>query len=192
MLGELDGATTPRLTALHALLRDAFEPNAIITPNIWGYLWGKLGYGAMLFAQALGEKGIADCLARPELLPLWRALGGEAIAVARAEGVTPLGFNGFDPAAFSPGATEAQAAASVAAMVEFNRPNAKTHSGVWRDLWVRRRRTEVDVQIAPIADDRREARHRPAPRCARLVAMTHECEAGTRPMSDANLTEMLP
>jgi 2-dehydropantoate 2-reductase len=191
VLGELDGATTPRLTALHALLRDTFEPNAITTPNIWGYLWGKLGYGAMLFAQALGEKGIADCLARPELLPLWRALGGEAIAVARAEGVTPLGFNGFDPAAFSPGATEAHAAASVAAMVEFNRPNAKTHSGVWRDLWVRRRRTEVDVQIAPIATI--GAKHGlPCPAVRALVAMTHECEAGTRPMSDANLTELLP
>lgn len=191
VLGELDGSTTPRLTALHALLRDTFEPDAIITPNIWGYLWGKLGYGAMLFAQALGEKGIADCLARPDLLPLWRALGGEAIAVARAEGVTPLGFNGFDPAAFAPGATEAQAAASVAAMVAFNRPNAKTHSGVWRDLWVRQRRTEVDVQIAPIATI--GAKHGlPCPAVRALVAMTHECEAGTRPMSDANLTELLP
>jgi 2-dehydropantoate 2-reductase len=190
VLGELDGTTTPRLTALHALLSTVFEPNAIITPNIWGYLWGKLGYGAMLFAQALGEKGIADCLARPELLPLWRALGAEAIAVARAEGITPLGFNGFDPAAFLPGATEAQAAASVAAMVEFNRPNAKTHSGVWRDLWVRHRRTEIDVQIAPIATI--GATHGiDCPAVQRLVAMTHECEAGTRPMSDANLTEML-
>ena len=190
VLGELDGTTTPRLTALHALLSHHFEPNAIITPNIWGYLWGKLGYGAMLFAQALGEKGIADCLARPELLPLWRALGAEAIAVAGAEGVTPLGFNGFDPAAFSPGATEAQAAASVAAMVEFNRPNAKTHSGVWRDLWVRHRRTEIDVQIAPIATI--GATHGiDCPAVRRLVAMTHQCEAGTRPMSDANLTELL-
>jgi 2-dehydropantoate 2-reductase len=191
VLGELDGATTPRLTALHALLRDSFEPGAITTGNIWGYLWGKLGYGAMLFAQALGEKGIADCLARPELLPLWRALGGEAIAVARAQRITPLGFNGFDPAAFAPGATQAQAAASVAAMVEFNRPNAKTHSGVWRDLWVRRRRTEVDVQIAPIAAI--GAKHGvDCPAVRALVAMTHECEAGTRPMSDANLTELLP
>jgi len=190
VLGELDGAATPRLAALHALLRDAFEPDAVTTGNIWGYLWGKLGYGAMLFAQALGEKGIADCLARPELLPLWRALGGEAIAVARAEGVTPLGFNGFDPEAFSPGATEAQAAASVAAMVAFNRPNAKTHSGVWRDLWVRRRRTEIDVQIAPIAEI--GAKHGvDCPTVRRLVAMTHECEAGTRPMSDANLTELM-
>ena len=67
VLGELDGAMTPRLEALHAVMRD-FEPDAITTPDIWSYLWGKLGYGAMLFAQALGQKGIADCLARPELL----------------------------------------------------------------------------------------------------------------------------
>ncbi len=77
---------TPRLAALHAVMRD-FEPDAITTPDIWSYLWGKLGYGAMLFAQALGQKGIADCLARPELLPLWRRLGEEAIVVAQAEGV---------------------------------------------------------------------------------------------------------
>ena len=82
VLGELDGAMTPRLAALHAVMRD-FEPDAITTPDIWSYLWGKLGYGAMLFAQALGQKGIADCLARPELLPLWRRLGEEAIVVAR-------------------------------------------------------------------------------------------------------------
>ena len=67
VLGELDGAMTPRLEALLAVMRD-FEPDAITTPDIWSYLWGKLGYGAMLFAQALGQKGIADCLARPELL----------------------------------------------------------------------------------------------------------------------------
>ena len=74
VLGELDGAMTPRLAALHTVMRD-FEPDAITTADIWSYLWGKLGYGAMLFAQALGQKGIADCLARSELLPLWRRLG---------------------------------------------------------------------------------------------------------------------
>jgi hypothetical protein len=30
-----------------------FEPGAVLTDNIWGYLWGKLAYGAMLFATAL-------------------------------------------------------------------------------------------------------------------------------------------
>lgn len=190
VLGELDGRMTPRLEELHRLML-AFEPDAVTAPDIWSYLWGKLGYGAMLFAQALGDLGIADCLARPELLPVWRRLGGEAVAVARAEGVSPRGFNGFDPAAFAPEATEDAAAACVAAMVAFNRPSAKTHSGVWRDLAIRRRRTEVDAQIAPIAAI--GTRHGlPCPGVRRLVAMIHEVEAGQRRQSDANLLELLP
>lgn len=189
VLGELDGRMTERLARLHATLL-AFEPNAITTPAIWGYLWGKLGYGAMLFAQALGAAGIADCLARPELLKLWRALGQEAVTVALAEGVEPQGFNGYEPKAFAPGAAAEAAAASVAAMVAFNRPNAKTHSGVWRDLWVRHRTTEVDAQIAPIAEV--GARHGIAcPKVRALVAQIHECETGARAMDDNNLMELL-
>ena len=135
-------------------------------------------------------KGIADCLARPELLPAWRALGSEAVQVAVAEGVDPLGFNGFDPAAFSPGASEDAARGSVAAMVAFNRPNAKTHSGVWRDLAVRKRRTEVDLQIAPIAEI--GARHGiDCPAVRRLVSLIHEVEDGRRTLSDDNLLELL-
>ncbi|HEY7578658.1 MAG TPA: 2-dehydropantoate 2-reductase N-terminal domain-containing protein [Acetobacteraceae bacterium] len=188
VLGELDGAMTPRLAALHAVMRD-FEPDATTTPQIWSYLWGKLGYGAMLFAQALGQQGIADCLARPELLALWRRLGQEAIVVARAEGVEPRGFNGYDVAAFAPAASEDAARQSVAAMVAFNRTSAKTHSGVWRDLAIRRRRTEVDVQIAPIAEI--GERHGIDCRATRrLVAMIHEVEEGRRPMTDDNLLEL--
>jgi 2-dehydropantoate 2-reductase len=188
VLGELDGTMTPRLAALLAVMRD-FEPDAIATPAIWSYLWGKLGYGAMLFAQALGQLGIAECLARPELLGLWRRLGEEAIAVARAEGVEPRGFNGYNIEAFAPGASEGAARDSIAAMVAFNRTSAKTHSGVWRDLAVRRRRTEVDVQIAPIAEI--GARHGIDCRATRrLVAMIHEVEQGRRAMTDDNLLEL--
>ena len=190
VLGELDGRMTPRLEALHGLMR-LFEPDAVAVPDIWSYLWGKLGYGAMLFAQALGEASIADCLARPELLPVWRALGGEAVTVALAEGVEPLGFNGFDPEAFRPGASEAAARASVAAMVEFNRPSAKTHSGVWRDIAVRRRLTEVDAQILPIAEI--GATHGLAcPATRKLVELIHAAERHERPQSDAMLLELLP
>lgn len=189
VLGEIDGRMTPRLAALHQMLL-AFEPEAIMTPDIWSYLWGKLGYGAMLFAQALGQKGIADCLARPELLPVWQALGQEAVAVALAEGVVPRGFNGFDPAAFRPGASLAAVQASVDAMVAFNRPSAKTHSGVWRDLAVRRRQTEVDVQIAPIVTIG-ERHGLPCPTIQKLVSLIHQAEQG-RPLSDDTLLELLP
>ncbi len=190
VLGEVTGRMTPRLAELHAVMLQ-FEPNAITTDAIWGYLWGKLGYGAMLFAQALGMAGIADCLARPELLPVWRALGREAVEVALAEGVDPKGFNGYDPAAFMPNADPKLAEKAVADLVTFNRPNAKTHSGVWRDLAIRKRRTEVDVQIAPIATI--GATHGiDCPTITKLVQMIHECEAGTRQLDDANLLELIP
>jgi 2-dehydropantoate 2-reductase len=189
VLGELDGTVTARLRGLHARIQ-AFEPDAIITEHIWSYLWGKLGYGSLLFAQATGQLGIADCLARPELLPLWRELAGEVVQVALAEGIEPRGFNGFDPAAFGHGTTEDRARDSVAAMVAFNRPNAKTHSGVWRDLAIRRRRTEVDAHVASVVHI--GCRHGIAcPKLASLVAMIHEIEDGKRPLSDDNLAELL-
>lgn len=190
VLGELDGRTTPRLEALHATIRDGFEPDAIITDSVQSYLWGKLGYLTLLYAQALGQLGIADCLARPELLPLWRAICGEVHAVATAVGAGQRGFNGFDPAAFAPGATEAEAHRSVDAMVAFNRPNAKTHSGIWRDLAIRKRRTEVDMQIVPIATI--GAEHGvDCPKCRKLAAMIHEIEEGKRTLNDDNLLELL-
>lgn len=189
VLGELHGRITPRLTALHALMSE-FEPGVITTENIWGYLWGKLGYGAMLFAQALGEKGIADCLARPEMMPVWRAIGREVNEVTLAEGITPMGFNGYDPNAFMPNAPRELAERAVADLVVFNRPSAKTHSGIWRDLFVRKRRTEVDVQIKPIADI--GAKHGIAtPTISKLVALIHEIEDGKRAMSDDNLLELI-
>jgi 2-dehydropantoate 2-reductase len=189
VLGEIDGQITARLHELHGLIR-AFEPDAIITEHIWSYLWGKLGYGSLLFAQATGQLGIADCLARPELLPLWRDLAAEVVQVALAEGIEPHGFNGFDPAAFRPGVTGDRVRDSVAAMVAFNRPNAKTHSGVWRDLAIRKRRTEVDAQVGSVV--RIGRRHGIAcPHLEALVWMIHEIEDGKRPLSDDNLRELL-
>jgi 2-dehydropantoate 2-reductase len=190
VLGELHGRTTERLCVLHAILSE-FEPDALITDNIWGYLWGKLGYGAMLFAQALGAKGIADCLARPELMSVWRAIGREVNEVTLAEGITPMGFNGYDPNAFMPNAPLELAEQAIAQLVSFNRPSAKTHSGIWRDLFVRRRATEVDVQIKPIADIGAQ-QGIATPTISKLVAMIHEIENGKRAMSDDNLLELIP
>jgi 2-dehydropantoate 2-reductase len=189
VLGELDGQMTARLDALHRVMRD-FDKDAITTDKIFSYLWGKLAYASLLFAQALGDASIADCLARPELLPLWQRLAGETVRVAVAEGVEPLGFNGFDPRAFMPGATTDDARRCIDAMVAFNRPNAKTHSGVWRDLAVRKRPTEVDFQLAPIARIG-EGHGLASPTIKKLVELIHEIETGKRPLADSNLNALL-
>jgi 2-dehydropantoate 2-reductase len=185
VLGEIDGRMTPRLGALHRIIRD-FEPGAIVTDNIWGYLWGKLGYGALLFATALTNESIADALAAPRHFALYRALASEVMAVALAEGIRPEGFNGFDPGAFMPDADTALAERSMAAMVTHNRGSAKSHSGIWRDLAVRKRKTEIDAQIAIIAEIA-AALGQKAPLTRRLVELIHDIEDGRRQLDIANL-----
>jgi 2-dehydropantoate 2-reductase len=178
VVGELDGALTGRVRAVHELL-GIFEPDAVLTDNIWGYLWGKLAYGSMLFATALTDASIADVLDSSRHRPLLIGLAREAVAVAAARGVRVEAFDGFDPAAFAPGVPEVDARASLDALVRFNRGSAKTHSGVWRDLAVRKRRTEVDAQIAPVAALGAEAGV-DTPLTRRLIALIHDVEEGRR------------
>lgn len=188
VVGELDGALTERIAAIHKLLLD-FEPNAVRTDNIWGYLWGKLIYGAQLFATALTDEGIADCLAEPKFRPVLTALGQEVGAVAKANGVTTEAFNGFDPAAFMPGAPQSLIDRSFDDMVAFNRRSAKSHSGIWRDLAIRKRQTEVEPQLGPIVTTGRKVGV-PTPLTARLVEMIVEMEQGKRGFSADNLSEL--
>ena len=189
VLGEIDGALTPRIEALHRAFR-IFEPNAIVTRNIWGYLWGKLAYGAQLFATAVTNDSIADCLADPRYRTVYIKLGQEVLRVARAEGIQPEAFNGFNPLAFLPDADEEVSLASLDDMVAFNRRSAKTHSGIWRDLAVRKRRTEVDAQLGPIVAIGQK-HGVPAPLTARLIELIHAIEEGTLPLQTANLDELL-
>ena len=177
VVGELDGNVTPRIRALHRTLQ-LFEPEAVLSDNIFGYLYGKAGYGAILKASALTNDTIADFIADPARGSLIRALVREVLAVAAAEGVTPLGFNGFDPAAFA-GGDEPGIAASMRAMALYNRGTAKPRSGIWRDLAVRKRGTDVAAQLAPV----RAAAHRhglPTPLADRLVALIGAVESGSR------------
>jgi 2-dehydropantoate 2-reductase len=188
VVGELDGQTTPRIQALHRALLD-FDDRAILTPNIWGYLWGKLSYGILLFATALTNDSIADALAYPEYREMYIALAGEPLRVAQARGVTPEAFDGFNPMAFMPGADRAVSNKSLDDLVAFNRRSAKSHSGIWRDLAVRKRRTEVDAILGPIVTLGAEVGVA-APLTARLVELIHEIEDGKRAMEVANLEKL--
>ena len=148
----------------HRLL-SIFEPKAVLTDNIWGYLWGKLGYGSLLFATALTNASMS------ENLRLRAPLRGLSPPRAGGDG----GGEGPRREArrlqrLRPGRLHARsrmraaARRSVADMAEFNRHTAKTHSGIWRDLAVRKRKTEVDAQIGIIGTLARrsasDARHR--------------------------------
>jgi 2-dehydropantoate 2-reductase len=181
VVGEIDGRLTDRVHFIRDAWRQ-FDPRAMVTSNIWGYLWGKEAYGAMLFATALTNESIADALAMPDYRALYIALAREILGVAAARGVRPEAFDGFDPAAYLATAPAGAAERSLDALVAHNRRSAKTHSGIWRDLAVRKRPTEVDAQLGIIVSLGAEAGV-PAPLTARLVALIHEIERGQRPQS---------
>ncbi|MDQ2766818.1 MAG: 2-dehydropantoate 2-reductase [Gemmatimonadota bacterium] len=181
VVGEIDGSVTPRVQAIRESWSD-FDANAIVTSNIWGYLWGKEAYGAMLFATALTNESIADALAMSEYGDLWIALAREILAVAEARGVSPESFDGFDPASFLPSAPDGAAVRTLRNLVLHNRKSVKTHSGIWRDLAVRKRQTEVDAQLGIIVTLGREVGV-DAPLTARLVALIHDVENGVRAQS---------
>jgi 2-dehydropantoate 2-reductase len=185
VLGEVDGSSTERLKQLHEMLLK-FEPNATITDDLWGYLWGKEAYGAMLFLTALTNESIADALADITYRELYAAAAAEILTVAAKLNVQPKGFNGFMPEAFMGNPSKIDE--SMEAMVAFNRKSAKSHSGIWRDLAVRKRKTEVAMYDTIIAEAQRLGV--PTPLTQQWITMIHEIEDGKREQSVANLDDM--
>lgn len=182
--GELDGRTTDRVNFVHHLLLQ-FDERAHLTNNIWGYLWSKQIYGAMLYATALTDGAIHECLAHPEYRDVFIDLAREIAAVAHSEGITLEAFDGFDPQAYTGTADIADAYASLDALVAHNKRSTKTHSGIWRDLAVRQRKTEVDAQIGSIVHIAKQ-HGISTPLTAKLIALVHACEEGL-PRSWSNL-----
>jgi 2-dehydropantoate 2-reductase len=160
-VGELPGrGITARVLELVAAL-----PYAKATDNILGFLWGKEAYGAMLFAGAVSDLSIADSLEQEEWRPLMLAVAREVLAQAP---VKPEGFDGFEPEDLE---------GSLARLAEFNRRSAKSHSGIYRDLVVRRRRTEVDGQLGSLR----------GPLTRHTAALIHAIERDERSCEVANL-----
>jgi 2-dehydropantoate 2-reductase len=163
-VGELDGGRiTPRVLDLTGAL-----PYAKPTDNVLGFLWGKEAYGAMLWAGAVSDLTIAEHLEDPRYQPVMIAIAREVLAQAP---VRVESFDGFDPDDLE---------GSLGRLAEFNHNSAKQYSGIYRDLVVRQRKTEIDeVQrdiSGPIFDE--------------VARMIHDIEAGRRVNERANLDEL--
>jgi 2-dehydropantoate 2-reductase len=186
-IGGLDGKPSPRLDMAAALL--AGWGRVEVTDNIWGYLWGKLGYANMLFGTALTDETMADIIDRYR--PLMVELAAEVYEAADREGVRPEPFDNVEPSLYYPRAEQdwERINASLDDLVARRKIDKKARSGIWRDLAVRKRRTEVDEQIGAVLRIGR-AHGLPMPLTGRLVDMIHELEDGARQRTVANADEL--
>lgn len=180
-IGELDGRPSARVERIVADLQ-AWGP-AESTANVVGYLWSKLAFGAVLTATALADAPMADLVdAHPAAAT---ALVAEVAGLATAQGIRLEPFDAFDPVALTAG----DPSPGIAALTGWLRTQSKDRSGIWRDIAVRRRPTEVPVHYGPVLAEA-ERTGRPTPVLRDLLTQVAEVEADPASMSGDRLTRL--
>lgn len=186
-VGELDGRRTPRVEELRNVLQGAMPTE--VTANVWGYLWGKLVFGSLGFLVSCVDAPVAEVLDDPLGRSLCRGICAETYSVARTqtERVEPIGE--FRPEAFESGeGWERRADETLDALAGAWRHSIKQHMGIWRDLKVRKRKTEVDEQVARVIATG-NAEGIPTPFNTTVLGVVHEIEEARRGMGWENLQE---
>src|SRR5258708_28894656 len=117
----------------------------------------------MLAARAVSDLPIAEVLADPRWAPLLTEIARQVLAQAP---VPALPLDGFDPADLD---------GSLGRLAEFNRRSAKTHSGIYPDLAILHRPTEVPAILGGPAGEQAPL----APRWGSLTTGAHD--AGVAP-----------
>ena len=191
VLGELDGHRSERVERLAKML-DVVSPTRI-SDNILGYTWAKHVYGALLVATALVDAHVWEVVERsPAIQQMLVRVVIESMDVAERAGIRLLAFDEYDPADYR-AAVRGDAAARERAMgsiAAHYRAATKTKTGIWRDLAVRKRKTEVGALLgATVAKARSYGVAMPL--TTRLIAMIEELETGRRQMAWANLDELV-
>jgi 2-dehydropantoate 2-reductase len=185
-VGESDGRITPRVEEIVKLL--AYPYDAKASDNVWGYIWAKMVAGSMTFTTALVDAPMGAILLKSDQHKrMFAGIGAETAAVAQARHVRLEPGDDLDPSGLLPGASEATMIREVERFAEHA---MNVYSGVWRDIAVRKRRTEGDTLIGPVIDEgERQGLAMPLNRAMRRLLA--EVEDGQRPQAWENLDELI-
>lgn len=185
-IGALDAAAADHVEPLVQLLGMAHPVAA--SDRILDFVWAKTALEAFYFATALADADVTEVLARREHLPWLGELVAEVARVAAAEGVTCTSVDGFEPMGFLHG-SQVAIRASWDAQRRYWDAHLARRTGIWRDLAVHRRPTEVDAILGPVlcfARNRRVA----VPRLQRLIELVREAQEGRRRLGWSALAEL--
>lgn len=184
-LGEYAGGTSERVPRLARDLSHWGTPT--VSENVAGFLWAKLGFGAMLTATALADADMSVLIDRHR--PAMNELAAEVFDVAAAEGVRLEGFDAFDPASYVRGADPVRNAKATDDLIKWLSTQTKTRSGIWRDIAVRKRPTEVPTQYQPVIE--MAAKHGlKLPLVEELVSAITRLETGAISMDEEHLSDL--
>lgn len=181
-LGEYAGGVSDRVHQLATDLQHWGSP--VVSSNVDGFLWSKLGFGAMLSATALADADMADLIDRHR--PSMEGLTAEVFDIADAEGITLEGFDAFNPAAYRRGADVETRRRATDELVAWLGTQSKTRSGIWRDIAVRKRLTEVPCHYEPVLA-KAQAHGIEAPLLQQMIDLIKALETGQTNMAERHL-----
>lgn len=189
-IGELDGAITDRILEIQNRLKA--WGNVQVTSNIFGYLWSKLAYGAILTATATVDETMEHLIADHQNRELFVEIGTEVLQVAEQLNIQAEAFDDWDPAiVYSPNKERNWYVihAQFDELVKRLQTYKKKKSGIWRDLAVHKRKTEVSEQLEPVIEKGEQFKLE-LPLNRKLLKMIKELESGKREMGYHNLNEL--
>jgi 2-dehydropantoate 2-reductase len=185
-VGEPDGRMTSRVESIVGLLRHAYDAHP--SDNVWGWIWSKMVAGSITFTTALVDAPIGPVLTKSERhRRMFARIGIETAAVAQARGVRLEMGADMRPSKLLPGTDEATMLSEIDRYAEHF---TDVYSGVWRDIAVRRRRTEAETLIGPVIDEGTRL-GLPMPLNRAMKQLLAEVEDGKRPQAWENLDELI-
>lgn len=196
-LGEMDGASTPRLRELATMLESL--TTVTLSSNIWGQIWAKEVYAAQVVFSALVDAPIAQSLGNERYARVAGAIVREALEIAHACGIAVEKFDFFDPANYQPqtpddtGKLIANINHALWLLKKDQHPQThafvKQGSGIWWDIVYRKRPSEVRSSSGKLVEYGRAA-GADVRLNARLNAMIYEIEDGRRALGFHNYDEL--
>ncbi len=175
-LGTLDAERGPPLDGVLDIFND-FDPDIHVSDDIFGVVWTKMAYGALLGAAAMNDGLTAAFLSDPRLRPIAVGIAREVTGVAAASGHPAQDAPWFQPNALGSSDPAGQEAC-IDAVLSRLKGSAKQHSGYWTQI-VQGRVPELSVQFEPMLTQA-EAHGIAIPVTRRMLELLGDLETGRR------------
>ena len=182
-IGELNGNITERLYSLREFLAPFTAVE--LSRNIMGHLWSKQVNISAMFATGVTDLGISKGFDFPETQETIAGLALEAMAVPEKIGVELTEFEDFSPSLYKKGCY----GEALKQTADHYRVMAKDYTGLYRDLAVRKRKSEIDGTVG-FTVELGEKMGLKLPLNRRLLEIVKEIEAGKRRIGLENLLDL--
>ena len=164
------------------------------TNNIMGYKWLMIAYEAIIAAASLSHDMVVDIIENPRYQEMLANLCTEVLELANSIGIefNEIEFDNFNALHIYP--REARDCQKMQMMLNSHanliRTSTKVRSGIWRDIVVRKIKSEVTYCFEPVfrLAEKEEIK---MPMCHAMLDIFSDIENGKRKISMENLEELL-